>query len=112
MAHRFKIALTLAKKTLTATDDENFVEILRVNNGNVEEIVKRTDYNILEETLARRTFDESGDYVVRPFDIDIREHKNDGSNRGIFSDSDSSSLHDGLTATQSEARLAIGLSFR
>ena len=74
-AHRFKIALTLAKKTLTATDDENFVEILRVNNGNIERIVKRTDYNILEETLARRTFEESGDYVIRPFDIDVREHK-------------------------------------
>ena len=108
-AHRFKIALTLAKKSLTATDDENFVEILRVNNGEVERIVKRTDYNILEETLARRTFEESGDYVIKPFDIDVREHKDTGSNRGIFS-ADSSGLHNGLTATQSEARLAIGLS--
>lgn len=108
-AHRFKIALTLAKKTLTATDDENFVEILRVNNGETERIVKRTDYNILEETLARRTSDESGDYVIQPFDVDVREHKNDGSNRGIYS-ADSSSLYNGLTATASEARLAIGLS--
>ena len=108
-AHRFKIALTLAKKTLTATDDENFVEILRVNNGDIEEIVKRTDYNILEETLARRTFEESGDYVIKPFDIDVREHKDTGSNRGIFA-ADSDSLHNGLSATDSEARLAIGLS--
>ena len=108
-AHRFKIALTLAKKTTSATDDENFVELLRVNSGNIESIVKRTDYNILEETLARRTADESGDYVIQPFDIDIREHQLSGSNRGIF-EADSNSLHDGLTATASEARLAIGLS--
>jgi len=108
-AHRFKIALTLSKKVLTATDDENFVEILRVNNGEVERIVKRTDYNILEETLARRTFEESGDYVIKNFDIDVREHQNDGSNRGIFS-ADSSGLYNGLTSTASEARLAIGLS--
>ena len=108
-AHRFKIALTLAKKTLTATDDENFVEILRVNNGDIEQIVKRTDYNIFEETLARRTFGESGDYVIKPFDIDVREHQNDGSNRGIFS-ADSSGLYNGLTSSASEARLAIGLS--
>jgi len=108
-AHRFKIGLSLAKKTLTATDDENFVEILRVNGGGLEKIVKRTDYNILEETLARRTSEESGDYVIRPFDIDIREHQDTGSNRGIFA-ADSSSLHNGLTSTQSEARLAIGLS--
>ena len=108
-AHRFKIALTLAKKETTETDDTNFVELLRVKNGDTESIVKRTDYNILEETLARRTADESGDYVIQPFDIDVREHQLSGSNRGIFA-ADSSSLHDGLTSTASEARLAIGLS--
>ena len=26
----------------------------------------------LEDTLARRTFDESGDYAVRGFDLDIK----------------------------------------
>ena len=83
--------------------------MLRVNNGVTESIVKRTDYNILEETLARRTSEESGDYVIQPFDIDVREHKDDGSNRGIFA-ADSDSLHDGLSATASEARLAVGLS--
>ena len=108
-AHRFKIALTLAKKETSETDDTNFVELLRVKNGDTESIVKRTDYNILEETLARRTADESGDYVIQPFDIDVREHQLSGSNRGIFA-ADSSSLHDGLTSTASEARLAIGLS--
>ena len=108
-AHRFKIALSLTKKETTATDDTNFVELLRVKNGDTESIVKRTDYNILEETLARRTADESGDYVIQPFDIDVREHQLSGSNRGIF-EADSSSLHDGLTSTASEARLAIGLS--
>ena len=29
-AHRFKIDLTLTKKTLLATDDANFVELLRL----------------------------------------------------------------------------------
>jgi len=32
-AHRFKINLTLAKKTLTSTEDQNFVELLRLKNG-------------------------------------------------------------------------------
>ena len=30
-AHRFKIQLTLTKKTLTSTDDANFVELLRLD---------------------------------------------------------------------------------
>src|SRR5210317_1964753 len=73
-AHRFKITLTLAKKELTDTDDDDFVELLRVENGNVLTKVIKTDYSLLADTLARRTFDESGNYVVKNFDIDVREH--------------------------------------
>ena len=76
-AHRFKIDLTLTKKTLTSTEDSNFIELLRLSNGILQNRVRTTDYAVLEETFARRTFDESGDYTVRPFDIDIREHLKD-----------------------------------
>ena len=40
-------------------------------------------YNILEETLARRTFDESGNYVLTNPEFDVREHLLSGNNRGI-----------------------------
>ena len=83
-AHRFKIDLTLTKKTLAATDDANFVELLRLKNGILQNQVRTTDYAVLEDTLARRTFDESGDYAVRDFDLDLREHLISGNNRGIF----------------------------
>jgi hypothetical protein len=71
-AHRFKIDLTLTKKALTATDDANFVELLRLKNGILQNQVRTTEYAVLEDTLARRTFDESGDYAVRDFDLDLR----------------------------------------
>ena len=29
----------------------------------------------LGDTLARRTFDESGDYTIRPFQFDAREYR-------------------------------------
>ena len=32
-----------------------------------------TEYSVLGDSLARRTFDESGDYTVRPFQFDARE---------------------------------------
>ena len=83
-AHRFKIDLTLTKKTLAATDDANFVELLRLKSGILQNQVRTTDYAVLEDTLARRTFDESGDYAVRDFDLDLREHLISGNNRGIF----------------------------
>jgi hypothetical protein len=83
-AHRFKIDLTLAKKTLTSTEDQNFVELLRLKNGIIQNRVRTTEYAVLEDTLARRTFDESGDYAVRGFDLDLREHLIAGNNRGIY----------------------------
>src|SRR5210317_1101846 len=83
-ADRFKINLTLTKKALTATDDANFVELLRLKSGIIQNQVRSTEYAVLEDTLARRTFDESGDYAVRDFDLDIREHLISGNNRGIY----------------------------
>ena len=83
-AHRFKITLTLAKKELTATDDTGFIELARVNNGLVVHRKKATEYSIVADMLARRTSDESGDYVVKHFDIEPRENLSDGTNRGIY----------------------------
>ena len=57
-AHRLKITLALAKKTLSSTEDTNFIEIARVENGAIRTMVRATEYAVLEETLARRTFDE------------------------------------------------------
>src|SRR6056300_1336745 len=99
-AHRFKINLTLTKKLISSTDDTNFVELLRLKNGILQNQVRTTDYSILEDTLARRTFDESGDYVVRDFDLDLREHLIDGNNRGIYTEANG-----GL-----ETKIAAGLS--
>jgi len=99
-AHRFKIDLTLAKKTISSTEDQNFVELLRLNNGLLQNQVRTTEYAVLEDNLARRTFDESGDYTVRDFDLDLREHLISGNNRGVYT-----AGNDGV-----ETKIAAGLS--
>ena len=119
-AHRFKITLTLAKKDLTSTEDDDFIELLRIDNGNLITKVIKTDYSLIADTLARRTFDESGNYVVRNFDIDVREHHFDSTisqyERGIYRPDTTrvGTVLDpryefDLTAEESKARLAIGL---
>ena len=105
-AHRFKIDLTLAKLSLSSTADSSFVELIRVENGTVVNKVRATEYAVIEDTLARRTFDESGDYTIRSFDLDVREHLLSGTNRGVNATGTTSA--DGNTA--SEAKLAMGLS--
>ncbi len=49
---------------------------MSVKYGAVQSQVRATEYSVLEDTLARRTFDESGDYIVKGFTIDLREHYN------------------------------------
>ena len=91
-ADRFKLSTRLHKKSLTDNDDSNFVELFRVENGRVEEIVTKTEYNIFAEELARRTYDESGDYYVRPFSLEVRESLNDRiGNKGIYFDTQTTS---------------------
>jgi len=83
-AHRFKMTLAIAKKSLTTTDDSDFVELARLNSGRIESRIKFTEYSVIADMLARRTDDESGDYIVKHFDIDPRESLDDGTNRGVY----------------------------
>ena len=84
-ANRLKIELTLVAKATSGTQDiDNFIELSRVEAGTITKQTAVSAYNTLERTLARRTFDESGDYVVRPFNIELREHFNNRLNGGVF----------------------------
>ena len=84
-ADRLKITLTLTKRSLTDTNDTNFVELLRVKNGKVKKITTKTEYNRIRDYLAERTFDESGNYTVNLFDLNLEESLNDRlGNDGIY----------------------------
>ena len=56
----------------------------RVINGIIELEVNRPIYNHIENTLAQRTFDANGDFVLRQFTHSFREHLVDGFNRGFY----------------------------
>lgn len=81
-SHRYSIELTLTKLAIDDENDEDFVELIRVDAGQIKTIVDTTEYSFLSKELARRTYDESGDYTVREFAIDVREHRNN--NRGAW----------------------------
>ena len=72
-AHRLKISLTLSKLDVTSTEDSKFIEMMRIDSGTLVSKARETEYSVLGDVLARRTFDESGDYTVRPFQFDTRE---------------------------------------
>jgi hypothetical protein len=83
-ADRLKIAITLTKQNLLITDDSNFIEILRLEDGESTLRVDNSIYSELEKNLARRTYDESGHYTIKPFGVKVREALDDGVNGGVY----------------------------
>jgi len=87
-AHRFKITLSLTqvpRETAQSSEDiKNFVQLMDVKDGRINTLVNKTQYAELEQTFARRTFDESGDYTVKPFEFKIHESVTINENVGLF----------------------------
>jgi len=83
-ADRHKMSLVLERLDLNAPLTDDYVEIMRYNNGVLEEHLRYAQYNELEKNLARRTFDESGNYVVEGLDTEVKEHLKSDINGGVF----------------------------
>ena len=90
-ADRYKISGILIDKSEVPEDQiENFIELIRLDKGEVA--VKPKEENpvlpLLTQILARRTYDESGDYIVDTFDLDMREHLQTPTNNGVYKEPD------------------------
>jgi len=107
-AHRLQIVLNLVKYSLGEITDKNFIQLLSVRSGAVQSIVTQTDYNLLENTLARRTYDESGDYVVDNFSLDIREYFQQNGNLGVYGQ-DAFGLVNGLELQEAKEKLVASI---
>ena len=84
-ADRFKINLTLTKKLISDVNDTDFVELLWLKDGKIQKITTKTQYNQIRDYMAERTYDESGDYAVKPFDPSVHNSLNNRlGNNGLF----------------------------
>jgi hypothetical protein len=85
-ADRLKITARLHKKNLDDFENDNFVELAVINNGILRTLSKNNNLEGFQAELAKRTYDESGDYYVSPFSVSIKESLNDNlGNNGVFS---------------------------
>lgn len=84
-ADRLKLTLNAEVHGMNDVFDRTgFIEIAKFDLGNLQSMVRTTDYSALTDTLARRTYDESGDYTVRKFNILAREHLLTDDNGGLY----------------------------
>jgi len=93
-ADRFKLTAELQVRNIDDTENlPDFVTLFTIENGIIQTIAERTEYSILKDEFAKRTFDESGDYYVSGLDIEMREHLDTGTNGGLFSNTQNGSAN-------------------
>ena len=84
-ADRFKISVKLAKKALLDFEDTNFVELIRVRDGEIKKLQDTSVYSEIKKYFAKRTYDESGNYAVNPFRVNVQNSLNDEiSSNGLY----------------------------
>lgn len=73
-ADRYRITLQLTTED-RVTADETFVFLARIENSKIVEEVKPSDaYNQIEDLMALRTKEESGNYIVNPFTVHVQDN--------------------------------------
>lgn len=87
-ADRYKLQTVLTSISSNDTTPEGFYILFDLSDGKIKRRYNITQYGELTKTLARRTFDESGDYAVRAFPIVVREHLLEGNNNGRYTEAE------------------------
>jgi hypothetical protein len=83
-ADRIQLEPRLIKLPIDDESTPNFLSLITIQEGIVVQVQKNTAYAELYEEFARRTRDESGNYVVFGFDVKTREHLDTGTNEGYL----------------------------
>ena len=84
-AARLKLDPVFAKQNYTSSlNTTNFIELNQVKNGVLQKTGGRPEYAAIRDYIARRTFDESGHYVVRGFQPKVRSHLKSANNDGVY----------------------------
>jgi len=68
-ADRYVITLTLVTLPLTLGNDDNFIELVRIENGKISKQVDGTVYSTIDDYFAKRDYETNGDYIVNDFKL-------------------------------------------
>ena len=97
-ADRLMLNPTLDVVPIDATPSvQDFVSLFTIENGIVKSYNANTQYSYINDAMARRTFDNSGNYVVNGLDVQLKEHDNTGSNYGRYPTGNNKLLYVGVS---------------
>jgi len=111
-ADRLKLSAILSKKALNDYDDKSFVELLRVDNGEIKKLQNKSNYNLIRDYFAKRTFDESGNYSVENFKVEVKELLNNReSNEGVYFEGQQTEQGNIPTEDQMAVKVSAGTAY-
>lgn len=80
-AARYKVNLVLSKRDIESEfDTSKFISLLVIKDGKIKSVTRYPIYSELNDTLARRTYEESGNYTVDPFMLQLKTSETDANN--------------------------------
>ena len=68
-ADRYVITLSLVTYPLTVGNDQGFIELVRIVNGQIVKQVDSTVYSVIDDYFAKRDYETNGDYIVNDFKL-------------------------------------------
>jgi hypothetical protein len=68
-ADRYVVTLQLTKLPLTLGNDQGFIELVRMVNGQIQSQVNGTSYSSIDDYFAKRDYETNGDYIVNDFTL-------------------------------------------
>lgn len=74
-ADRYQVNLILTALSLAVGNDDNFIELVRIENGKILKQTDNTAYSTLDDYFAKRDYEANGDYVVEDFKLTATANK-------------------------------------
>ena len=85
-ADRLKLIPTLSLVTLSAINTSNtYLPLVEWSEGQPFLQLPNTQYSTIDKAMAMRTYDEAGNFVLAPFNINTRTTQNTSSSANLFS---------------------------
>ena len=76
-ADRYVISLQISSRPLFFGDDSLFIELVRVEEGNVFRMVDGSVYATIDDYFAKRDYETNGDYIVHDFKLTPKAYADD-----------------------------------
>ena len=83
-ASRLKLSTIIKTRSLDDVKTVGFMPLADIQTGRVIRNYTDTSYGELTDEMARRTREESGDYALSPFKVNVEEHLRTDVNDGVY----------------------------